>query len=304
MKLRLVLGESLRSLFSNLATSIAATMSVLIGMFLLGLCIALGTWVVSWTDHVKKELTVRVYFCGPPSAQDEAARAACDAKESTAKQEQAVLAAAQQIPEVKQVRFVSKKEAFVHERKERPDLYEGVAYNPLPDALTIVPERGEDVALVAERLRPLPAGVQAVKWDRKTSQRVLRVAQVVESIFIIAALVMLAAATLLIANTIRLSIFSRRREIEVMKLVGATNWFVRGPFMLEGVICGLVGSLTAVALLLLGKEVALPAILGRVDTASDVKAMAFSLNVVILIVVGLLMGAAGSGLTVRRYLKI
>ena len=88
-------------------------------------------------------------------------------------------------------------------------------------------------------------------------------------------LVLLAASVILIANTIRLSIFSRRREIEVMKLVGATNWFVRGPFMLEGLLCGLVGSIAAVALLLLGKTVALPAILGHIDTTDDVKAWPF-----------------------------
>ena len=65
--------------------------------------------------------------------------------------------------------------------------------------------------------------------------------------------VLLIASVILIANTIRLSIFSRRREIEVMKLVGATNWFVRGPFMLEGLLCGLVGSVAAVVLLFLGE---------------------------------------------------
>ena len=61
-----------------------------------------------------------------------------------------------------------------------------------------------------------------------------------------------------------------------MKLVGATNWFVRGPFMLEGLICGLVGSLAAVLLLLLGKELALPAILGRIESSSDVEALSFT----------------------------
>ena len=96
----------------------------------------------------------------------------------------------------------------------------------------------------------------------------------IEIVFLAAVLVLLIASTLLIANTIRLSIFSRRREIEVMKLVGATNWFVRGPFMLEGLLCGLVGSLVAVFLLLLGKELALPAILGRIESSSDVEALA------------------------------
>jgi cell division transport system permease protein len=115
---------------------------------------------------------------------------------------------------------------------------------------------------------------------------------------------LLAASALLIANTIRLSIYARRREIEVMKLVGASNWFVRGPFMLEGLFCGLAGSLLAVVLLLLGKEVALPAILGRVDAGSDVQALAFVWTALILLVLGLALGAAGSGLTLRRFLRV
>src|SRR6266702_8652306 len=91
--------------------------------------------------------------------------------------------------------------------------------------------------------------------------RILRVGSIVESVFLVGLIVLLVASTLLIANTIRLSIFSRRREIEVMKLVGATNWFVRGPFMIEGLLCGLVGALLAVLFLAVGKEVALPAVL-------------------------------------------
>jgi cell division transport system permease protein len=116
--------------------------------------------------------------------------------------------------------------------------------------------------------------------------------------------ILLVASTLLIGNTIRLSIFARRREIEVMKLVGASNWFVRGPFMLEGVLCGFAGALVAVVLLLLGKELALPAILGHIDRGSDAQALAFELNALILLAVGLLLGAAGSGLTLRRFLRV
>ena len=117
-------------------------------------------------------------------------------------------------------------------------------------------------------------------------------------------MVLLAASVLLIANTIRLSIFSRRREIEVMKLVGATNWFVRGPFMVEGLLCGLVGALAAIVLLLIGKEVALPSILGQIDSSDDVRALGFTLIALILLGVGLAVGALGSGLTLRRYLKV
>ena len=89
-----------------------------------------------------------------------------------------------------------------------------------------------------------------------------------------------------------------------MKLVGATNWFVRGPFMLEGLICGLAGSLVAIFLLLLGKELALPAILGRIESSSDVEALSFTVNALILLCVGLGVGAVGSGLTIRRFLQV
>ena len=117
-------------------------------------------------------------------------------------------------------------------------------------------------------------------------------------------LVLLAASTILIANTIRLSIFARRREIEVMKLVGATNWFVRGPFMLEGVLTGLAGSLAAVILLFIGREIAIPQILGHVQNDPDVRALAFAWTAAILVAIGLAVGALGSGLTLRRFLQV
>jgi cell division transport system permease protein len=88
-----------------------------------------------------------------------------------------------------------------------------------------------------------------------------------------------------------------------MKLVGATNWFVRGPFMIEGLLCGLAGSAVAVLLLVLGKELALPTILGRIDD-SGVGAIGFFWNALILLAVGLLLGALGSGLTLRRFLRV
>jgi cell division transport system permease protein len=137
------------------------------------------------------------------------------------------------------------------------------------------------------------------------TKRVLTVAKVISLVFLVAVILLVGAATLLIANTIRLSIFARRREIEVMKLVGATNWFIRGPFVLEGLVCGLLGSVFAVILLLLGKAIALPAILGHLGGQnSDVHALPFGLNALALLGAGLLLGAAGSGLTLRRFLQV
>jgi cell division transport system permease protein len=288
MKLKLIGSEALRSLGANLSTTIAATMTVLIGMFLLGLFIALGTWVLSWSEHVKNELQVKVYFHDDASVNEI----------------NAVRVKLESNPNVKSFRFVSKEEGLRLMRKKYPDLTSNLAGNPIPAAYEVTPIHGEQVDAVAESLKPVPAGVSDVKYGKKTASRILRVARVIEIVFLIATLVLLAASTLLIANTIRLSIFARRREIEVMKLVGATNWFVRGPFMLEGLICGALGAVAAVILLLLGKEIVLPSILGRVDAGDDVQAIAFGLNGLILLGVGLLLGAAGSGITLRRFLQV
>jgi cell division transport system permease protein len=151
-------------------------------------------------------------------------------------------------------------------------------------------------------LRPIPPGVHDIKDGGNTSKRVLKVGGILSVVFLVGVIMLLIASTLLIANTIRLSIFSRRREIEVMKLVGATNWFVRGPFMIEGLICGLGGSIAAVILLLIGKAALLPSI--GIGHSKDAHAMAFELNALILIGLGLTLGLFGTGLTLRRFLQV
>ena len=292
---RLFLSEALRSVSSNLSTTIAATMTVLIGMFLLGLFIALGTWVLSWTNDVKRQLVVNVYFCTQNTCDAEVSRAQIDSVR------QKIVA----MPEVKDVKFISKEDALAIMKERNPDLVQNLASNPLPPSYQVTPHRGEDVAAIARRLEPVPGGVEKVNYGKKTADRVLQVAKIIGAIFLGGSVILIAASILLISNTIRLSIFARRREVEVMKLVGATNWFVRWPFMLEGLITGLAGSIAAVLMLLLAKELALPELVGRTAlTSDDVQALSFPLIALILIATSLLVGAAGSGLTLRRFLKI
>jgi cell division transport system permease protein len=289
-RFKLVVGEAWRSLGANLSTTVAATMTVLIGMFLLGLFIALGTWTVSWSNHVKKQLVVKVYFKAnaTPAQKNDLARML------------------QQSSYVKQggIDYISKEEALRIMKRRTPELVTNLTSNPFPDSLTVTPNKGENVEKLFASLHPLPGGVSGVTDAKKTSRRVLQVAHVIEVVFVMATLVLLAASILLIANTIRLSIFSRRREIEVMKLVGATNWFIRGPFMIEGLICGLGGALLAVLLLTLGKEIALPSILRGLSDDPDVSAWGFPLITLILLGSGLALGAIGSGLTIRRFLRV
>jgi len=291
-RFKLVVSEAFRSIGSNLSTSFAATMTVLIGMFLLGLLIALGSWVVSWSDHVKDQLQVKVFFV----------------ESVKPKQINAVggyLGTLETDGNIKNYQFISRADALHRMQKKYPELTADLPSNPLPDSFEITPKHAEEVKQVSAAIRGQKfAGVDRVKDGQQTSKRILQVARVIEVVFLVAVVVLLAASVLLIANTIRLSIFSRRREIEVMKLVGATNWFVRGPFMVEGLLCGLVGAFAAVVLLLIGKEAALPAILGHIDSSNDVKALGFTVTALILLGVGLVVGAVGSGMTLRRYLKV
>jgi cell division transport system permease protein len=270
---RLLFSEAWASIRMNLSTTFAATMTVLIGMCLLGLFIALGTWVLSWSAHVQRELQVHVYF----------------QSNATPQQEAAVQQKLQNDPRVKQVIFVSKAEAEAKMKKLYPQLYKvKLLENPLPDSYTVVPFKAASTPPLGKDVQTAGwSGVDAVKWGSATAKRVITIAKVISLVFLIAVILLVVASTLLIANTIRLSIFARRREIEVMKLVGATNWFIRGPFML-------------------GKTIALPSILPHIGggSGSDVHSLSFTFNALALLGTGLLLGAMGSGLTLRRFLQV
>ena len=184
------------------------------------------------------------------------------------------------------MKYVSKEEALDRHEEALPGARHGPAVQPAARLARGDADEGASTSTsVAASLRPLPPGVAKIETRQAaTRARVLQVAHVIEVIFTIATAILLVAATMLIANTIRLSIFSRRREIEVMKLVGATNWFVRGPFMIEGLLCGLGGAALAVFFLVLGKEVALPAICNlELSNDPDVHALAFPLTALILL---------------------
>ena len=290
-KVRLLFSEAIKSIGANLSTTVASAVSVLIGMFLIGVFIGLGTWLVSWSDDKKRELAVHVFIQeGVTSKQVDELRVLLESDER-----------------VKEggITYISKEKALAIMRKRSPELTENLASNPLPASFDVLPKRGEDTEEIARNVQTSKlVAVGEVRWGKEVSQRILQIARAIQIVFLIAVVILLAASTIHIANTIRLSIFARRREIEVMKLVGATNRIVRGPFMLEGVLTGLLGSVAAVILLFVGREIAIPQILGHIQDDPAVHALAFTWTAAILIAVGLGIGAIGSGLTLRRFLRV
>jgi cell division transport system permease protein len=301
MKLRVVFAEAFRSLGASMSTTIAATLTVLIGMFVLGLTIALGTWVLSWSDHAKRQLLDKVYFCTAGYNQ-------CR-EDVKPKQVEAVRLWLAKDERVKKITFIAADEALKEMKKRYPDYTANLTYNPLPPSFEVIPQKAEytdDIKrdlLVAGPGGTKPAGLDEIKDGGEKARKVVKVGSIIEAVFLIGLVVLLVASTLLIANTIRLSIFSRRREIEVMKLVGATNWFVRGPFMIEGLICGLIGSIAAILLLVIGRSLVLPS-LPQWNSTPDVKALAFELIALLILGAGLLLGAVGSALTLHRFLRV
>ena len=309
-RFRTVAAEAIRSLGANLSTTFAATTTVLIGMFMLGLVVGLGSWALSLSDHYKKQLLVNVYFCTDLRCGSEASSGDIDATRT----------ALANMPQVKRIQFVSKNQALAQERKKHPAMVNSLPYNPFPNAFKVYPKQAEQIDTISSQLADKGLGAQGIesicppapgtKASRsatgescsRISHRVLSVARYLWIVVLIAFVVLLISSTLLVANTIRLSIFARRREIEVMKLVGATNWFVRGPFMIEGLLCGFAGAVAAVILLVLGRTLFMPLI--HLTSASDIHAWPFGLHVLIVLGAGLALGAAGSGLTIRRFLQV
>jgi cell division transport system permease protein len=307
-RFRLIVAEAVRSLGANLSTTFAATTTVLIGMFMLGLVVGLGSWALSLSDHYKSQLLVKVFLCAPLRCEQEASTTQINHVRSR-------LVA---IPGVKTVRFISKEDALRIMQKRNPEMTANLPGNPFPAEFEVIPKNGDNVERIAaqvndppltgvEKICPPPPGSNSSNTAigeecTQITHRVLSVANYLWIVVLIAFVVLLVSSTLLVANTIRLSIFARRREIEVMKLVGATNWFVRGPFMIEGLLCGLAGAVAAIILLLLGRTLFMPLI--HLTSASDVHAWPFGLHVLVVLIAGLALGAAGSGLTIRRFLQV
>src|SRR5438105_5182050 len=186
MKLRMVGGEAFRSIRASMSTTIAATMTVLIGMFLLGLSIALGSWVLSYSNHVKSGIHVKVYFCTQAGYSD------CKT-DANWRQMNAVLTQLRSMPEVKGIKFISKQQALKQEQRKHPDLVAALPNNPYPNVFEVTPVKAEDAKAIERALTPPPPGVHGVNAGGETAQRVIRVGKIVESIFLVGVLLLLIA---------------------------------------------------------------------------------------------------------------
>src|SRR2546423_9230559 len=214
------------------------------------------------------------------------------------------------MPEVKKVRFVTKQGAYDEFRKmfsNSPDMLETLNADQMPPSFRVVPRQAQQIDVVGGRFKDR-AGVRDVVYAKDTVKALLSVTRYAQLLIWAVAIVLLGAAALLILNTIRMAIYARRREVAVMKLVGATNWFIRVPFMFEGLLQGLLGAIVAVGVVYAGSGAALSAIrharhldLLRQFTVSGSEVFG---TAVFLVLVGVIVGAAGSAVAVSRFLDV
>ncbi|MDK2887303.1 MAG: cell division transport system permease protein [Thermoanaerobacter sp.] len=212
------------------------------------------------------------------------------------------------LPGVVEVQFVPKEEALQEMRRSfgsRQDILDGLEDdNPLPDTFRVKTRRADQVVEVARKISSLD-GVEDVRYGQGLVERLVVVTRWIRVVGVGAMILVGAAAIFLISTTIRLSVFARRREIGIMKYLGATNWFVRFPFLIEGMVLGLLGSLLAAALVYTG-YLSLVEHMARampfIPLVSDGQVI-FRL-LAALVGLGLGIGALGSTISIHRFLNV
>jgi len=292
------LREALRSVSRNAVPSFAAMASVLVTVLVLGVFIPIVQATTGAANEVRDRIIVNVFM---------------KTNASTADVERVRRTIAEDIPHVGSMEYVSKQEAYEAERRRNPEAYELLGSNPLPDTFRITPDDPENVGALRDALAPVAAAggrtpfdpsIGEVKDQRRETDKILSATSAVKLTTAVLSVLLVLASILLVSNTIRLSLFSRRREVEVMRLVGATNWFIRWPFIIEGVILGALGGTLAILLLLVGKIALIDPLAADFALIAAPETINFPLLVGLLMAAAIGVAAAGSGLSLRRFLRV
>jgi cell division transport system permease protein len=290
--------EAARALRRNAAPSVAAIVTTVVTVVLLGVLIPIFQVAQSKSAEVRNQLELKTFLY------DDATQAEINALKTKI----------EGLPHVKSVVFVSKTDALkiLSGRLKDPNVLKELNSNPLPASFNVKPTDAGQLEAIRNELtppdasgtpRPISPIIETVKDSRAEAQKIEQVTSSLKIVLTILTALLVAASLMLVGNTIRLSIYARRREVEVMRLVGATRWFIRWPFMLEGMVVGFVGGVAAILILWLGK-VTIVDPLSSSPLFSALNTMSFPLLVGILFCSAIVVSAIGSGITLRRFLRV
>lgn len=212
----------------------------------------------------------------------------------------------ERIPEVRQAHFVSKETALnkLVERMQGRIRVDDLTRNPLPDSFEVSVSSGENLEQVARRAQRI-SGVGHVKYGEEVAQRMLSFNNLVRTVGVTVLTLLFFSTVLIVSNTIRLTVFARRKEIEIMQMVGAAEWFIRWPFILEGVLQGIVGSSVAAFLVGGSYYMVVPKLMETISFLPIVRVESMlPLLLPLLILNGAFVGALGSLVSVNKFLKV
>lgn len=290
--------EGARSVFRNGWMSFASASAISISLFVLGVFLLLALNMNHWTKEVEDQVEIRVFLDLGVEA-DQIAQLQMQIGN---------------IPEVSKVTFVSKEEGLQMMKERLGEVLDGFEGdgNPLPDSFTVEVTEPRQIAVAAEKIEELDKGqasprISEVEYGKGTVEMLFRITSIIEKVILVLVIGLAVTAMFLISNTIKLTIVARRREISIMKLVGATNGFIRWPFFIEGALLGLIGSSIPVLVLFFGyhelvksSELSLGIMLIRMIPVAEImpKVSLFLLGI------GLLIGIWGSTISVRKFLKV
>jgi cell division transport system permease protein len=300
--------EAFRALRRNTAPSMAAIVTTVVTVILLGVLIPIFQTTQAKSNQIRDSLEFRV------SVYDDATEGEISALQHKL----------EAIPHVASVSFLTKAAALAEfkgqygKTKVEESLTQLNGHNPLPANFAIKADDAANLAAVRAAVTPpgpngkpkpispiIPAG-DGVWARQQDTQKIEQVTSALKIVLTVITALLIVASLMLVGNTIRLSIYTRRREVEVMRLVGATRWFIRWPFMIEGVVVGFAGGLIAILILWLGKITIVDPLSHTFSflEAQNTSTLSFPALVAILFGAAVLVSAIGSGVTLRRFLKV
>jgi cell division transport system permease protein len=293
--------EALRALKRNGAPSLAAIVTTVVTVVLLGVLIPIFQTAQDKSQEVRSQLNIQA------GLYDDATKAEL----ATTK------AKIEAIPHVAEVKYISKSEALATLKSELKDksIVEELHTNPLPASFEIKADDASNLPEIREAIMPVGANgkpqpispIISNIFDRQqSSAKIAQVTSALKIVLTVITALLILASLMLVGNTIRLSIYTRRREVEVMRLVGATRWFIRWPFMIEGVVVGFAGGLIAILILWIGKITVVDPLGDSFSflAAQNNSTLAFPELVAILFAAAVIVSTIGSGVTLRRFLRV
>jgi cell division transport system permease protein len=289
--------EALRALKRNGAPSLAAIVTTVVTVVLLGMLIPIFQTAQGKSEEVRGELSAE-YALFPDATKAETA---------------ALRQKLEAVPHVAKVEYVGKAAALKTLESELKDktIVEELKTNPLPNSFRVFPDDASNLnsireTVIPEQGKPFSAIIDNEFHRHQSQEKIEQVTSALKIVLTVITALLVLASLMLVGNTIRLSIYTRRREVEVMRLVGATRWFIRWPFMIEGVVVGFAGGLLAILILWLGKITVVDPLSSSIGllAAQNNSTLGFPALVAILFAASILVSTIGSGVTLRRFLKV